>query len=61
MEFDNMKYAHITMIAGKLASVSRMEILFGEVMSEQESDKCFKYLGILEANGIMHTKIKDKI
>ena len=33
----------------------------GEVITELESDKDFKYLCILEANDIIHTEMKDKI
>ena len=38
-----------------------MELLSGEVIPELESDKGDKYLGILEANDIMHTEMRDKI
>ena len=31
------------------------------VISELESDIGYKYLGILEANDIMHSEMKDKI
>ena len=61
MEFGISKCAHVTMKAGKLVSVGGMELLSGEVIPELDSDKCYKYLGILEANDAMHTEIKDKI
>ena len=48
------------MKAGKLVSVGEMELSSGEVTPELESDKGYKYLGILEANDIMHTGLKDK-
>ena len=38
-----------------------MELSSGEVIPELESDKGYKYLGILEAGDIMHTEMKDKI
>ena len=49
------------MKAGKRVSVGGMELSSGEVIPELESDKGYKYLLILEADGIMHTKMKDKI
>ena len=61
MEFGIGKCAHVTMKAGKLVSVCGMKLSFGEVISALESDKGCKYLGILEANYIMHTEMKDKI
>ena len=47
------------MKAGKLASVGGMEFSSGEVIPELESEKGYKYLGILEANNIMFTEMKD--
>ena len=61
MEFGISKCSHVTMKAGKLVSVGGIEISSGEVIPELESDKGYKYLDILEADNIMHTKIKDKI
>ena len=61
MEFDIINYAHATMKARKPVSVGGMELSSGEVIPELESDKCYKYLGILEANDIMHTEMEDKI
>ena len=61
MEFGISKCAHVTMKAGKLVSVGGMELSSGEVIPELESVKGYKYLGILEANDIMHTEIKVKI
>ena len=61
MEFGISKCAHVTMKAGKLVSVGGMELSSGEVMPGLESDKGCKYLGILEANDIMYTEMKDKI
>ena len=49
------------MKAGKLVSVCEMKISSGEVIPELESDKGYKYLGILEANNIIHTELKDKM
>ena len=61
MEFGISKCAHVTMKAGKLVSVGGMELLSGEVIPELESDKRYEYLGILEANDMIHTEMKDKI
>ena len=61
MEFGISKCSHVTMKAGKLVSVGGMELSFGEVIPELESDKGYKYLGILEVDDLMHTKMKDKI
>ena len=61
MEFGISKSVHVTIKAGKLVSVSGMELSSGEVIPELKSDKGYKYLGILEANDIMHTELKDKI
>ncbi|XP_047475423.1 uncharacterized protein LOC125029527 [Penaeus chinensis] len=61
MEFGLNKCAHVTMKAGKLASVGGMELSSGEVIPELESDKGYKYLGILEVDDIMHAEMKDKI
>ena len=38
-----------------------MELSFGEVIPELESEKGDKKLDVLEANNIMHTEIKVKI
>ena len=35
-----------------------MELSSGEIIPELESDKGYKYLGILEAGDIMHTEMK---
>ena len=61
MEFDISKCAHVTMKAGELVSIGGMELSSGEVIPGLESDKGYIYLGILEANDIMHTETKDKI
>ena len=45
----------------KLVSVGGMELSTGEGIPELESDKGYKYLGILETDDIMHTEMKDKI
>ena len=54
------KCTHVTMKAEKLVSAGGMELSSGEVIQELESDKGYKYLGILEANDIMHTEMKVK-
>ena len=61
VEFGISKCSHVTMKAGKLVSVGGMELSSGELIPELESEKGYKYLGILEADDIMHTEIKDKI
>ena len=55
MEFGISKCAHVTMKARKLVSVDGMKLSSGEV------DKGYNYLGFLEADNIMHTKMKDRI
>ena len=61
LEFGISKCSHVTMKTGKLVSFGGIELSSGEVMAELESDKGYKYLGILEADDIMHTEMKDKI
>ena len=61
MKFGITKCSHVTMKAGKLVSFGGMEISSWKVISELESDKGYKYLGILEAGDIMHIEMKDKI
>ena len=61
MEFGISKYSHVTMKAAKLVSVGGMILSSGEVIPELDSDKGYKYLGILEADKIMHTELKEKI
>ena len=61
MEFGISKCAHVTVKTGKLVSVGILELSSGEVIPELERDKGYKYLGILEANDIMHTEMKNKI
>ena len=58
MKFGISKCVHVTMKAGKLVSVRGMELLSGEVIPELESDKGYKYLGILEADDIMDTEMQ---
>ena len=55
MEFGISKCAHVAMKARKLVSVDGMKLSSGEV------GKGYKYLGFLEADNIMHTKMKDRI
>ena len=47
MEFGISKCAHVTMKAGKLVSVGGMERSPAEVIPELESNKGYKYFGIL--------------
>ena len=49
------------MKAKKLVSVGGIELSSGEVIPELESDKGYKYLGILKADDTTHTKMKNKI
>ena len=59
IEFGISKCAHIK--AGKLVSVVGVELSPEEKILELELDKVYKYSGILEANNIMHTEMKNKI
>ena len=61
MEFGISKCAHVTVKARKLVSVGGMKISSEEVILELELDKGYKYVVILETNGIMHIEMKDKI
>ena len=45
----------------KLVRICGVKILFGEVILELESDKDRKFLGILQANNIIHIELKGKI
>ena len=49
-EFGISKCSHVKMKAGKLVSVGGMEFSSREVIPELESDKGYKYFGILEAD-----------
>ena len=60
MEFGINKWSHVTMKAGKIVSIGGMELSSGEVIPELESGKGYKYLGILGADDIMHTKMHTK-
>ena len=48
MKFGINKCAQVTLKTGKLVSVGEMELSSGEVIPELESEKSYKYLGILE-------------
>ena len=61
MEFGIDKCAHATMKRGRLVSVGEMELTSGEIIREIESEKGYKYLGILEADDIKHSEIKANI
>ena len=61
VEFGISKCSHVTTKARKLVSIGGMELSSGEVIAELEPEKDYKYLGILEAENIMHTEMKDKI
>ena len=61
MEFGINKCAHATMKRGKLKSVGSMELTSEEVINELESDKGYKYLGILEADDVKHCTMKNTI
>ena len=61
MEFGISKCAHVTVKARKLVRVGGLKLSSGELIPELESDKGYQYLGILEANYIMFTEMKDKI
>ena len=60
IEFGISKCSHVTITGRKLVSVGGMELSSGKVIPELELDKGYKYLVTLEADDIMHTKMKDK-
>ena len=61
MEFGVYKCAHVIMKRGKIVNTGGIELTSGERIEELESEKDYKYLGILEADDIMHDKMKDSI
>ena len=61
MDFGINKCSQVTMKAGKLVSVGGLSFSSGEIIPELESEKGYRYLGILEADDIMNTEMKDKI
>ena len=54
MEFGISKFAHITLQRGKVVSEGELEILDGQCIDEVDGETGYKYLGILEANYIIH-------
>ena len=61
VEFSISMCANVTMKEGKLVSVGKIELSFGEVILELEWGKVYKYLGILLTNNMMHSEVGDKI
>ena len=61
MEFGIVKCAHINLKKGKVVSKGGMELAAGEIIDEITSDKVYKYLGVIEAEDILHTKMKDVV
>ena len=59
MEFGIEKCAHATMKRGKLVTTGEMELSSGEVIKEIDQEKGYKYLGILEADTIKNTAVKE--
>ena len=60
VEFGISKCSHVTITGRKLVSVGGMELPSGKVIPELELDRGYKYFGTLEADDIMHTKMKDR-
>ena len=61
MEFGITKCGYINLKKGKVVSKGGMELTDGEIIAEIDSGKGYKYLGVIEADDILHTKMKDVI
>ena len=61
MEFEIKKCAHITLKRGKVVSKGGMELTSGDIIDEIDVEKVYKYLGVLEADNIMHKNMKEVI
>ena len=57
MEFGISKCVHVTMKAGTLVSAGGMKLLSGKVISEIESDKGYKYLGMQRLRQLISSKL----
>ena len=61
MEFGISKCGILLMKRGKLAKIDGITVPTGEKIEEIDKDKGYKYLGILEADGIKSSEIKTNI
>ena len=61
MEFGIAKCTYINLKKGKVVSKGGMELTDGEIIDEITSDKGYKYLGVIEAEDILHTKMKNVV
>ena len=61
MEFGISKCGILLMKRGKLAKIDGITVPTGEKVEEIDKDKSYKYLGILEADGIKSSEIKSNI
>ena len=60
IEFGIKKCAHITPKRGKVVSKGRIKLSSGDI-DESDVEKGYKYLGVLEADNIMHENMKEVI
>ena len=61
MEFGLSKCAVLIMKRGKVVRREGIDMPDGNIMKCVEEGNGYKYLGILEANGIKHNEMKDKV
>ena len=61
MEFGIKECAHITLKRGKVVSKGGMELTSGDIIDEIDVEKGYQYLGVLEADNIMHESMKEVI
>ena len=61
MEFGISKCGILLMKRGKLAKIDGITVPTGEKIEDIDQDKGYKYLGILEADGIKSSEIKTNI
>ena len=59
MEFGLSKWGVLTMKRGKLVKSEGIPMLNGQMMTNIE-ESGYKYLGILEADGVKHEAMKDQ-
>ena len=61
MQFGIEKCAKVTLKKGKQTKSEHIYLPDGKAIQDLEQEKDYKYLGIEEAGGISHNKMKDKI
>ena len=59
MEFGLQKCGYINLEKGKVVNKGGMELTDGEFIEEIDKGKGYKYLGVLEADDILHLKMKN--